>query len=925
MENRRPLFCIVDASSFIFRAYYAVKHLSNKKGLPTNAVFGFANMILSILSELKPQYIAIVYDTKTPSFRKDLYPEYKANRGAMPEDLEPQIPYIKKFVSALGLPGFERPGFEADDVIATLAHEAAEKKHEAEVCIVTSDKDLMQLVQEGVFLYDTMKQKRTDTAGVVEKLGVKPEQVPDYLGLVGDSSDNIPGVAGVGPKTASEILQQFGSMEALYADLESVKKEGLRKKLAEHKDNAFLSKELATVKRDLQIQKDWHELKCVPTYGPEFRALLEELDFHALLRRLPGAPDSTPEAGAGGETATLSAAPTGAEDQVAKRKPRFVCIRSLAELRKAFAGLSEAEWIAVDTETTGLSIRKDELVGFSFCGDESAAYYVPLSHRDAEGKNLPDQCPGREALQIFEEFLRGRKLCGQNLKFDVNVLRNAGLEIEDEQVVFDTMVASYVLAPEERHNLDQLARKYLGHENIPYEKICVEGKAAITFDRAPIEAAGDYAAEDAYVAFLLKQEFENKLLAEPSLLKVFREIDMPLVMVIADMEWQGIAIDTPLLERLSREFGDDLAALEKKAAEVAGEEFNLASPKQLQKILFEKLGLPATKKTKTGYSTDVDVLAELASQHELPGLILEHRELAKLKGTYVDVLPSLAINGRVHAGFHQTVAATGRLSSSDPNLQNIPVRTASGRRVREAFIARKGWQLIGADYSQIELRILAHMSGDKTLRKAFQDGADIHSITAAQIFGVPLDKVNADYRRQAKAINFGLIYGKSAFSLAGELGISRMEAANIIERYFAQYPTVKAFLNGLAEKAREKGYAETLFGRRRMIENISSQNKTLRAMADRMAVNTPLQGTAADLIKLAMARLRTGLKEAGLQARLIVQVHDELLVESPAEEVESARVLVKQHMEAAGHLPGFPSVDVPLTVELNVAENWLKL
>lgn len=933
-STKRPLFCLIDASSFIFRAFYAVRPLSNKSGLPTNALFGFANMMLKVLEEKRPSHIAVVYDTKHPSFRKELYPEYKANRGAMPEDLVPQIPYIKKFVECLGLPAFERPGFEADDVIGTLAEQAAHlSKEEAEVMIVSSDKDLMQLVNDHIYLFDTMKEQKYTAKEVKEKLGVSPELVADYLGIVGDTSDNIPGVKGIGPKGAVSLLEQFGSLENIFQNLSAVKKEAQRKQLEDCKDQAILSKKLATVVRDLPLETDWHSLRCDPNPGEAMFQLLQEVEFQALEKRLrawsskrsfsleqdSGAANSNDASVTQASTDDRSASSFAVDsgDFVASVKEKYSILTKASQLQLALDSLKDSPVISIDTETTGLEIRDSNLVGFSFCGDGKNAFYVPLAHK------IEEQIAKDLALSMLGKFLEKRKICGQNLKFDLSIFRTAGLNVSPEQVDFDSLIASYVLSPESRHGLDLLAEKYLGHKNISYEDVCGSGKEEISFADAPIEKAGEYAAEDAHVAFLLREILKKELEKTPQLEKVFREIDMPLVPVLADLEWQGVAIDSTHLHQVSKDFAKELAQLEKRAHELAGGEFNLSSPKQLQKILFEDLRLPPSKKTKTGFSTDVEVLEKLAPLHELPKLILEHRELSKLKGTYVDVLPELvsSASGRVHAQFHQTVAATGRLSSSDPNLQNIPIRTESGKLVRQAFVAQEGNVLLGADYSQIELRILASMSQDPHLLDAFRAGRDIHAMTASQIFSLPLDKVDDDSRRKAKAINFGLIYGKSAFSLAEELGITRKEAAEIIERYFAQYPTIRAFLDQLVEEAKKNGFAETAFGRRRWIEGIHSKNKMILGMAERMAVNTPIQGTAADLVKIAMIRLHKRIREEKLQSKIILQVHDELVLEVPEGELEQMKKMVKDVMESSGQ----EKIMVPLTVEVGVAKNWLAL
>lgn len=932
---KRSLFCLVDASSFIFRAYYAVRPLSNKAGLPTNALFGFANMMIKVLEEMRPSHIAIVYDTKHPSFRKEMYPEYKANRSAMPEDLVPQMDYIKKYVETLGLPSFEMKGFEADDIIGTLAERAAHMSKEADVCIVSSDKDLMQLVNGHIYLYDTMKELKYTPAQVKEKLGVLPELVPDYLGIVGDSSDNIPGVKGIGPKGAVALLEQFGSLEGIYKHIDEVKKEGQRKTLIECKDIAHLSKELATVKRDMELSTDWHSLRCEPKPSEAHFALLQEVEFANLEKRMRSWKMPSGEGPSKHEEKNGSAAfntphsldeakpARPATDEVAKAKKEYVVVRTAKELEQALESVSGAPFLCVDTETTSLRIHEADLVGFSFCGVSDRAFYVPVGHKIDGGYLREGQMPLEEALRTFGSFLKGRKIVGQNLKYDINILRGNGILIEAPQVSFDTMIASYILAPEERHNMDALSAKYLGHKTITFEELCGEGKSQIPFSQVEIEKAGEYSAEDAHVTYLLAEKLSAELKAKPELEKVFREIDLPLVHVLAEMEWEGVAIDAKHLKKVSEQFAEQLAGLEKQAHELAGSDFNISSPKQLGKVLFEDLKLPVVKKTKTGYSTDVEVLQKLRHQHELPAVILESRELSKLKGTYVDVLPTLcsAKTGRVHTSFNQTVAATGRLSSQDPNLQNIPIRTASGKLVRQAFVARPGNLLLGADYSQIELRILASMSGDELLTKAFREGQDVHSLTASQIYSVPVKDVDADQRRKAKAINFGLLYGKSAFTLSEELEISRTEAADIIKVYFARYPTIRHFLDQLVLKAKEAGFAETLFGRRRYIDGIHSQNKMLLAAAERMAVNAPIQGTAADLVKIAMIHIQAELEKRKLEARMILQVHDELVFDVPEGEVDEMRDLVTKLMEGAGG----KMIHVPLTVESGAAKNWLEI
>lgn len=922
------MLVIVDASSFIFRAFYAVRPLSNAAGVPTNATFGFATMILKVLEELKPEKLAIVYDTKHPSFRKERYAEYKANRSAMPDDLQPQIPYIKRFVEALGLPRFEKPGLEADDIIAALA-QLGKEKASGEILIVSSDKDLMQLVDEKTFLIDTMKNVKIGTAGVREKMGVEPNQIIDYLGLVGDSSDNIPGVPGIGPKTAATLLKDHGTLEGIYEKIDSLKAGKLKDNLIQHRENAFLSKELATVRYDVGIDFDWDALSYKPVFGAEMQGLLKELEFAKFQDRLERLTKSAPKDQAASAPASSSllvesqspapAAPVSADDKVAAHAPSYHLIQKLEDLEKALAKAAQADVLVIDTETTGLA-HTDKLVGFSFCFGAKDAYYVPLRHDYGEQVELSD------AVALWNRLLRGKKLAGQNLKFDLNVLRREGVEIDDSQVAFDTMLAAYVADPSGRHNMDQLSKKYLHHDTITYESVCGTGKNQKRFSEVDLGLATQYAAEDAHVTWLLKEEIGAELKRSPSLEKVLNTIDLPLVAVLSDMETRGVAIDKPLLANLSEEFANDLKNYEQQAFEIAGGEFNLASPKQLQEVLFERLKLPTFKKTKTGYSTDVDVLTKLAVIHPLPRVILQYREVAKLKSTYVDVLPEIAdADSRVHTNYQQTVAATGRLSSSDPNLQNIPIRTELGKRIRAAFVARPGYLLVGADYSQIELRVLAELSGDALLKDAFQKGADIHTLTAARVFHVDEANVTSDLRRKAKAINFGLIYGKTAFSLAEELGISRAEASDIISVYFRQYPTIRTYLDGLAESAKAKGYAETLYGRRRPIEGINDRNKMVQAMAERMATNTPLQGTAADLMKLAMVRVHRELPKREMKSRMILQVHDELVLEVPENEVDAARALVKEMMEGVGRISGFPQFSVPLTVETGKGTNWLDL
>lgn len=922
-KKHAPLFCIIDASSFVFRAYYAIRHLSNSAGTPTNATFGFANMILKALETLQPEYLAVVFDTKEPSYRNEIYPEYKANRGVMPEDLVPQMPYIKGLVQALGLPFLERPGFEADDIIATLAKRAEADKTIKSVCIVSSDKDLMQLVHDKTYMYDTMKEVTYDRAAVEAKMGVPPEQVLDFLSLVGDSSDNIPGVKGIGPKTAVNLLKEHKTLDGLYENVDSLKKSKMKENLITLKDNAYMSRDLARLTDDLDLEVNWDFYACKPEPSGDFIEMMKELELQKIAdraRALSGGKGKSTGGDAGQSDAADSNITANSGDSVAALKARYTCLHNIDDLKKAFKKLEKSEAVAFDTETDSLNVTKAKIVGFSFCADDKEAFYVPVDH--SEG----DQCDREAALKLFQEFLNNKKCVAQNAKYDYNVMRSNGFAIKPEAIYFDTMIASFILDAEGRHGLDTLALKHFEHENIKYESVCGKGRQQISFREVPLDKATDYAAEDAHVTWLLFEKFRRELDAIPELAKIFEKIEIPLITVLADMEYEGIRVDSAYLGELSLNFAQEIGQLEHAAHELAGEEFNLASPKQLQVILFEKMGLPAGKKTKTGYSTNVDVLKRLALTHELPAVILNHREISKLKSTYVDVLPELADeNERVHTSYMQTGAATGRLSSVDPNLQNIPIRTELGKKIRESFIPRDGWYLIGADYSQIELRVLAQMCGDEVLIKAFQNGDDIHNITAHRIFGADLDDVDPDQRRKAKAINFGLIYGKSAFSLAEELAISRAEAAEIIREYFAAYPKVKAFLDDLPEQCKQKGYSETWFGRRRPIAGIRSANKIVANAAARVAMNSPLQGTAADLIKLAMLGVHKAIVKSKISARMLLQVHDELVLEAPENEIDTVREILEKEMPAAGKTKGFREFSVPLEIDVGVGKDWLGL
>ena len=916
-KKKKSLFCIIDASSFIFRAYYAIAPLSTKNKLPTNATLGFANMMVKLIGDLSPSHIAIVYDNKYPSFRKKLYSEYKANRLSMPDDLIPQIPYIKKFVDCLSLSSFEEKGYEADDLIATLVE--LSKNSSIPSCIVSSDKDLMQLlIYKDTYMFDAMKNKEIYPKDVKEKLGVAPKNVTDYLALVGDASDNIPGVRGIGPKSAASLIGEWGSLEDIYKNIDKLKKGKQKETLEEHKDVAFLSKELSIVKKDLKLDFSWDALLCSPKYSKQMRDLCEELEFVKLSKRMEGI---LPE-GEGSSSPGKAASTKEDRDEVRKAKPKYEAILSIENLKEVFKQLSKEKVIAIDTETTGLE-HNASLVGFSFCASKKESFYVPLCH-----KNLKKQCDLKKSIALLKDFIKAKNLVGHNIKFDINIFFQHGLTINSDQILFDTMIASYMLVPESRHNMNTVSEKYLNHTCISFEEIMKQEKELESFADLSLENATKYACEDAHVTWMLHLKLDSLLKKDKNLKKVFYDIELPLIPVLAAMEREGVKIDTKFLKEMSFQLESEIGHLTNEAWRAAGEEFNLASPKQLQEILFKKLDIPTfnLKKKKTGYSTDVKSLTKLALYHELPSLMLLFREVNKLKNTYVDVIPSLVDkHSRVHTSFNQTITATGRLSSSNPNLQNIPIRSELGKKIRGAFVADKNNVLIGADYNQIELRILAFLSKDKALLDCFERGDDIHAATARKVFSIKGREVSSEERRRAKAINFGLLYGKTAFSLSEELGITRRDASDIIENYFRQYPSIKKFLDTLPEKARELGYAETLYGRKRHIDGINAKNTFIRNMAERMAVNTPIQGTAADIIKIAMNDLQDALEKNNFKAKIILQVHDELVLEAPESELEKVSHLLKKCMEGVGKKKGFPKIEVPLAVDLNIGKDWLSL
>jgi len=936
---------LIDVSSFIFRAFFGIRPLHTKTGEPTNAVYGVATMLARLVDEAKPELLAVVYDSKEPSFREALYPEYKANRSEPPEDLIPQFSRIEELVRAMEIPSYRLSGVEADDLIATLVRKWCAESPEHKAVIVTGDKDLMQLVSPCVKIWDTMANKYYGPAEVEEKFGVKPEQIRDYLALVGDSSDNIPGVPSIGPKTAADLLRAHGTLPGVLQAARENKIPGKKgEAIRNHEADAKLSAELATVHETLDVTPDKKALSYHFHVTEHLGSLFQELNFHSLLDRwhikvaenLKLAGQSHVERSA--SPADLSAQVTGAAIGAPASAPvvstriftepegpvvlppltagKFTTVNTDEALQGVIRGIEKSKEFGFDLETTSLNPREAEIVGFSICYDPEESFYIPVGHRATSVTQL-EYSKVLAALKPYLENPQYKKI-GQNLKYDWSILLAQGLK--PDGVGADTMIAAYVLNAEGRLNLQALADKYLNYKVLTYEEVCGKGKDALCFDLVPIDLATRYAAEDAWVALVLWQKLRDKLNQE-QLLEVFARIDMPLVSVLAEMESTGVCIDVPWLQTTAQEFGKALRELETRVQAFTHAPINLNSPKQLAHLLFDELKLPVQSKTKTGYSTDASVLEALAPLHEVPRLLLEYREISKLKGTYVDPLPGLRDpkTGRIHASFNQTVTATGRLSSSDPNLQNIPVRTERGQKIRRAFIPSEGHVLISADYSQIELRILAHMSGDTELVASFKRDEDVHRRTASEIFGIAPEKVDDQQRGIAKAINFGLMYGKTVFGLSQELGIPRHEAKDIIEKYFNRYRGVKNFLDQLIKDAREKGYACTLLGRKRLLPDLQSRNPAVRNNAERMAMNTPIQGTASDLMKLAMIELEEKLRAEKLQAKMIIQVHDEIVLDCPKAEAAAVLKLVTFCMESAMRL------DVPLKVNAAIGANWMEL
>ena len=897
---------LVDGSSYLFRAYHSPPHLTNSKGEATGAIYGVVNMLKSLIKQYDPSHMVVVFDAKGKTFRNDMYSEYKANRPPMPDDLRTQIAPLHSIIKAMGFPLISIEGVEADDVIGTFARIASEQQRH--VLVSTGDKDMAQLVNEHVTLINTMTDSISDPDTVVEKFGVGPELIIDYLALMGDKVDNIPGVEGCGPKTAVKWLQKYGSLQGVIDNAADIKGK-IGEKLAKAIDHLPLSYELATIKCDVEVESDLDTFKLQTPNKDELIALYGECEFRRWLAELLDNPK---------DADTHLAVPTQENELPKVEDAHYETILTEAQFNTLIEQLNEAELFAFDTETTSLEYMKAQLVGMSFAVKAGEAAYLPVAH-DYPG--APEQLSLEFVMQKLGPILadENKAKVGQNLKYDKSVLANAGYELNG--IKFDTMLESYVFnSVGTRHDMDSLALKYLGHKNISFEDIAGKGKKQLTFNQIELEKAAPYAAEDADITLRLHQVLWPKLEADEKLKSVFENIEMPLVSVISDIERTGVAIDSNMLAAHSQRLGERLLELEKEAFEIAGEPFNLSSPKQLQELFFEKLGYPVIKKTPKGApSTAEEVLVELALDYPLPKIILEHRSLAKLKSTYTDKLPLMvnAKTGRVHTSYHQANAATGRLSSSEPNLQNIPIRTEEGRRIRHAFIAPQGKKILAADYSQIELRIMAHLSQDKGLLTAFAEGKDIHKATAAEVFDVDFSEVTTDQRRRAKAVNFGLIYGMSAFGLAKQLDIPRAEAQSYIDTYFKRYPGVLKYMEETRAIAADLGYVSTLFGRRLYLPAIKDRNAMRRQAAERAAINAPMQGTAADIIKKAMINIAQWIEtETAGEITMIMQVHDELVFEVDATKVDTLQAKVCELMAAAANL------DVELLAEAGVGDNW---
>jgi DNA polymerase-1 len=889
MGEEKTLY-LIDGSAYVHRAYHAIQGLANSRGLPTNAVFGFTRMLMKLMDERAPVYAVVLFDAKGPTFRHDRYPQYKANRPPMPQDLAVQIPLIKEVTRAFNLPVIEKAGYEADDLIGTLSREAEAAGFE--VVMVTGDKDFVQLVSEHSVIWDPMKDETIDLPSVRAKYELEPRQMIDVMGLCGDASDNIPGVPGIGQKTALALIRTFSDMESLYARIDTVTGKKQKENLVQYKSQAFLSRDLVKIDTRAPIESAPASYRLEPPDRARLAEMFKQLEFRQLQQDFSASK--------------------------AAREKRYRAVTDRQDLQELIERLEGAEFFAVDTETTSEDPMKARLVGISFAMADDEAYYIPVGHHYL---GVPRQLPTADVLAAIKPLLEkpAPRKVGQNIKYDWLVLSRHGVELDG--VAFDTMLASYLINPSKRaHNLDQIALDFLDHKTIQFKDVV--GKGMKSFAEVPIESAVAYACEDADITLMAKKVLEREMTAI-GLTELFQAVEMPLVPVLMRMERQGVAVDRDMLIELSKSFEHRLEQLEQVIYGVAGEQFNIKSSQQLGAVLFEKLQLPVQKKTKkrTGYSTDVDVLTALAQVHELPALVLEHRSLSKLKSTYSDALIDLIHpeTGRIHTSYNQTVTATGRLSSSDPNLQNIPIRTEEGREIRRAFVAREGWRLLSADYSQIELRILAHYADDPILIEAFQNDEDIHTRTAAEVFQIDPDAVTPELRRQAKAINFGIIYGMSPFGLSRQLDISQKMAKVYIDNYFGRYQGVRRFMDQTIESAAQSRQTSTLLGRIRLLPDIRNPNAAIRQFAERTAINAPIQGTAADLLKIAMIRIDAALRERKMKTAMILTVHDELVFEVPAGELSDAETLIQGLME------GVWDLKVPLKVNLGRGKNWAEI
>jgi DNA polymerase-1 len=876
---------LIDGNSYVYRAYFAIKGLSTSKGIPTNAVYGFTNMLLKIIRERKPDGIAVSFDSPVPTERHRIYEEYKAHRPEAPGDLIEQIPHIRKMISAFNIPIFEMAGYEADDILGTIARKASSEG--MNVFIVTGDKDMLQLVNDKVKIYDPMKEKVLDEEFIRKKYGEGPERITEFMALTGDAVDNIPGIKGVGDKTAKELLSQFGSIEDLLSNAGRIKKEKLRRLVSENADIVRLSQKLVTLDTAVPIDVDMEEFRLKEPDWSSLLCLLREFEFGSLMKLVP------------------SAAQTAIQSETTNE-----IVFDTERIREIAGGIKEE--FAFDTEATSRNPVAGRLVGLSLCSEKRRAFYVPVFH---SYPGAPSQISKSDLLSILSPFLEEEKIpkIGHNLKYDMMILRQDGLNVRGS--FYDTMIASYLLNPNKpNHSLEEVALEYLSYRKKTFPEVL--GKRN-SFSDVPLEEAAPYSCDDARLSFILKEILFTKL-READLENLYMTIEMPLVYVLADVEMAGVKIDMNKLGDISKEVDRELEGITRRIYFLAGEEFNINSPRQLSRVLFHGLGLQPGKKTKTGFSTDMGVLEALSEGHELPREILNYRSLSKLKTTYIDVLPTLVNQetGRIHTSFNQTVTATGRLSSSEPNLQNIPIKGKWGRRIRETFIAEEDNLLLSADYSQVELRILAHLSNDAGLIDAFRNGLDVHARTASEIFNVPVDKVTSDIRRIAKTVNFGVIYGISPFGLSETLGISRDEAKKYIEQYFQRHQGVKIYVEKNLDEARKKGYVSTIFGRKRAVPEIRNRNAAVRQLGERLAVNSPIQGTAADIIKIAMINIWKRFRGKSLRTKMILQVHDELLFELPGDELEAVKDIVRREME------GVITLAVPIRVDINYGKNW---